>query len=116
MRECLVRIGHAMRVVLLLHRVAAIVGRVEQLSGETIGHRFLAAPARIRNYPTNSECATSLLMNFDRNLIGGSSYAPRLHFHGGTHVLDGFLKNFERLFTGLFANLSQSVVKSLLGL
>src|SRR5712692_7614602 len=105
-----------MSIVFLLDRVAAIVRRIEQLSRQPVSHRFLAAPARKRDDPANRQRTAPLLMNFDRDLIGGSSYAPRFHFHVRAHVLDSLLENFERLFAGLVANLPQRIVKSFLGL
>src|SRR6266851_9572286 len=102
MRERLVRVSHAMGVVFLLNGVAAVVRRVEQLGRQPVSHRFLSAPARIRDNPADRQRAASLLMNFDRNLIGGSSYAPRFHFYGWAHVLDSLLENLEWLFPGLF--------------
>src|SRR4030095_8734548 len=53
MRKCLVRIRHAVRVFFLLHCVAAIVGGVENLGCEAIGHRLFTATSRIRDNPTN---------------------------------------------------------------
>src|SRR5260221_11605670 len=105
-----------MRIVFLLDRVAAIVRRIEQLSRQSVSHRFLAPSPRKRDDPANRQRATSLLMNFDRNLIGGSSYSPRFHFHVRADVLDSLLENLERLFPGLLTNLQQRIIKSLLGL
>jgi len=115
MRECFVGIRHAMRIFLLLDRVAAIVRRVKQLSRETIGHRFLTSAASELNYPANCERAAPLLMYLNRDLVCGSSYTARFHFDSWPNVFDRALENFERFFAGLLAYLSQSIVKGSLG-
>src|SRR2546430_12475869 len=79
MRERFIRISHAMRIFFLLYGVAAIVRRVQQFCREPISHCFFATSAGIENNPTDCEGAAAFLMNFNRNLIGGSSYAARLH-------------------------------------
>src|SRR5205085_7455659 len=61
MRDRLVRLGHAVRVVLLLDGVAAIVGGVEHLAREAVGHRLLAARARSAHNPADGERAAPLL-------------------------------------------------------
>src|SRR5215470_3530400 len=70
MRERLVRIGHAVSIFSLLHRIAAIAGRVQYLVGQPIDHRLLTAPARVQNEPSNREAVpAALLIHLDGNLI-----------------------------------------------
>src|SRR5690348_15357600 len=101
MRERFVRIRHAMRVVFLLHGVAAIVGSIENLVREAIGHRFFTAPAGVGDDPTNSESAAPFLMNFNRNLVSRTTDAPRFNFDRGLDVIDGAFENLQRLLAGL---------------
>src|SRR6266545_1882835 len=69
MRKRLVSVRHAMRVFLLLHRIAAIVCCVENLTGEPINHRLFAASARIRHNPTDCQGAAPFLVDLDWHLI-----------------------------------------------
>src|SRR6185295_11879567 len=57
MRKRLVGVRHAMRIFLFLYRVAAVIGRIENLAGQPVSHRFFAATARIRNNPANRQSA-----------------------------------------------------------
>src|SRR5215217_7714858 len=88
MRECFVSVRHAVRVFLLLHRIAAVVRRVENLSRQTIGHRLFTTAAGIGDDPTNRQGAASFLMYLDRHLIRRTADASRLHFNRGLHVID----------------------------
>src|ERR1041385_494496 len=111
MRKRLVRIRHAVRVFLLLHRVAAVVCRVENLGCQTIGHRLLAAAACVRDDPANCQGTAPFLVNFDRNLISRTANSSRFHFNRGLDVVDGALENLQWLFAGLVANLLHRVVE-----
>src|SRR3982751_700743 len=88
MRERFVRIRHAVRVFFLLHRIAAVVCRVENLCRQTIHHRLLTAAPRVGDDPANCQGTAPLLMHFNRNLISRSANAPRLHFNSRLHVVD----------------------------
>src|SRR5438552_7652216 len=114
-RECFIRVGHAMRVFFLLDRVAPIVRRVQQFSRESISHSFLATPARELNNPANSKRPTSLLMHFHWNLVGGSSYASRFHLDGWPNIFNRPLENLEGLFSRLISYLSQGIIERSLG-
>src|ERR1051326_8760499 len=115
MRERFVRVRHTMCVVFLLHRVAAIVGGIENLGRETIRHRFFTAPTRVGNNPTNSQGTAPLLVNFNWNLVRRTTNAPRLNFDRGFHVVDGAFENLQWLLTGLVADLLHGIVKDALG-
>src|ERR1041385_5249579 len=75
MRERLVRFRHAVRVVFLLDGVAAVVGGVEHLAGEAVGHRLLAAGACGADDPADGETPSALLRDFDRHLVGRAADA-----------------------------------------
>src|SRR5215510_5713776 len=53
--ERLVRFRHLVRVVLLLHRAAAEVGRVEQLGSELLAHRLLSPLAGVFDQPPDCQ-------------------------------------------------------------
>src|SRR5947199_5731615 len=53
--ESLVRLGHAVRVFLLLHRAAATLRRVHQLAGQAGAHRLLAATLRRGDDPAHRQ-------------------------------------------------------------
>src|SRR5215210_681842 len=82
MRESLVGLRHAVRVLFLLDRIAAIVRRVEQFSCEAVGHSLFAAPARVLHNPANGQRAATLLVNLNRHLIGRTADASRLDLDG----------------------------------
>src|SRR6266566_2645999 len=115
MRERFIRISHAMRIFFLLYGVAAIVRRVQQFCREPISHCFFATSAGIENNPADCEGAAAFLMNFNRNLIGGSSYAARLHFDSWSDVFNRPFEKLQRFVAGLFANLTQGIIERSFG-
>src|SRR6266545_5566694 len=54
-RERLVGLGHPVRVFLLLDRSAAVLGRVEELAGQPLAHRLLAAAVGRHDDPPHRE-------------------------------------------------------------
>src|SRR2546423_894437 len=95
MRERLVRFRHAVRVLFFLDGVAAVVGGVEHLAGEAVGHRLLAARARRAHDPANGERAAPLLRDFNRHLISRAADAARLDLDRGAHVVNRALRSEE---------------------
>ena len=93
MRERLVGVGHAVRVLFFLDSVTAIVRRVEEFTREAVGHGLFAATARVLHDPANRQRAAPLLMNFDRHLIGRSADAALLDLDGRAHVINRALEN-----------------------
>src|SRR5215471_4849421 len=104
MRERLVRVGHAVCIFFLLHRIAAIVGCIQNFTGQPIRHRFLTTAARVENDPANRERSAALLVYFNRDLISRPTYATRLNLDSRFGVVDGALEDLEWLFTSLLAN------------
>src|SRR5688572_18345972 len=107
MGKRLIGVGHTMRVVLLLYGVATIIGGIENLGRETIGHRLFAARTRVGDNPTNSQGTAPLLVNFNRNLISRTTNASGLNFHRRLHVIDGSFENLDRKSTRLNSSHSQ---------
>src|SRR5690606_17782779 len=52
-RECAVGVGHAVRVLTLLHGSSAVVGCIQKLAGEALNHRLLVATTSGRDQPTD---------------------------------------------------------------
>src|ERR1700721_3419097 len=59
-RERLIRLSHAMNVFLLLHRCAAAIGCVEQLSRKLVDHPLFAACTAEGHEPADGERCTAL--------------------------------------------------------
>src|SRR4051794_9158379 len=76
-REGLVRLGHAVDVVLPLPGAALLLRRIEDLAREALGHRVLAAGAGELDQPANREGASAPGGNLDRDLVGGAADAAR---------------------------------------
>src|SRR3546814_4753839 len=66
---------HAVRVLALLHRVAAIVRCIEQLARKARRHRVLAARTGGGDQPADGERLGTLRAHLDRNLIGSTADA-----------------------------------------
>src|SRR5580698_7511380 len=78
-REGLVGFGHLVRVVLLLHGVAATVGRIDELGGEALAHRLLSAVAGVEHQPAHGQGHAPLGADLDGNLVRGTADAPALN-------------------------------------
>src|SRR6266853_12101 len=91
MGKSLVGLGHAMRVVFFLDRIAAIVRGVDQFACQLFLHRLFAARTRIQKQPTNAERGASRRSHLDRNLIRRPADAPGFHFQHRLHVFHGLL-------------------------
>src|SRR5690606_6775111 len=66
-REGAVGVGHAVRVLALLDRVAAVVGGVHQLAREARGHGRLRTPAGGGDQPADGERLGALRTDLDRH-------------------------------------------------
>src|SRR5438034_11789701 len=83
MRKSLIGFRHLVRIFLLLDRVAAIVRRIENLTGELVLHGLLAPAVREADQPSDREGGAACRANLHRNLIVRSADATALHFEGG---------------------------------
>ncbi len=111
MRERLVGLRHAVDVLFLLDGRAAIVGGVEQLVGELIGHAFFASCAAVTDEPANGERGAPVGVHLHRHLIVRAAYAPRLHFQQRLAVLDGLLEELERFVAAFLLQLGHGAIK-----
>ena len=89
MRERLVGLRHLVRVFSLLHRRAAVVGRVEQLGRQLVGHRSLGRAAGGADHPAHGQRRPPLRAHLDRHLVGRAADPARLDLDGRLDVVDG---------------------------
>src|SRR5829696_4439801 len=113
--EGLVGLRHAVDVVLALVGAALLVHRVEQLVGEALGHRLLAALARELHEPADGEGLGAPLGHLDRDLVGGAADTPRANLEHGGERLDGVLERLDRVLAGPLAEDGEGVVDDPLG-
>src|SRR5437899_6593228 len=73
MREGLVGLRHLVRVLSLLHGGAAVVGGVQQLTGQLLRHAPLRPPARGADHPAHGQGRPPLRPHLDRHLIRGAA-------------------------------------------
>src|SRR5471032_1329524 len=115
MRERLVRFRHLMRVLALLDRVAAIVRRVEDLAGELILHRLLAARSGVADQPSDGQGGTARRPNLNGHLVVRSADATALDLERRLYIINGFLEQLERNVLGAVFHLLESSVENTLG-
>src|SRR5579872_2647125 len=95
-RERLVGLGHLGHVLAPLDRRAHAVGGVDDLVGEALGHRLLAALGREVGQPADGQRRGATGPHLDRDLVGGAADASRAHLELGAHVLQGALERGHR--------------------
>src|SRR5918993_2652830 len=76
--EGLVRLGHLVRVLTTLHRGTEAVGGVEDLVHEPLGHRLLAALARVADEPAQRQRRRAVRLDLDRHLVSRTADATGL--------------------------------------
>src|SRR6478735_173383 len=102
-RERLVRVRHAVRVLILLHRIAYALRRRDHFGGQLLGHRLLVAVARVADQPTHRERRAALRTHLDRHLVRRTADAAALH-------LDDRLQVRQRLLEDVHARLARTVL------
>ena len=113
-RECLVRFRHLVRILTLLHSAAQIVARVQDLAGQALAQRLLAAGAGILGNPAQAQGLTTLRTDFHRHLIGGAAYTTGLNFERRHDVLHRFRKDLQRFTSGFLTDDIKSTINDLL--
>src|SRR5690349_10830488 len=115
MRERLVRFGHAVRVFLLLHRIAFTLRRRDDFGGELLGHGLLVAVARVRDEPAHRERGPALGTNFDRNLVRRTANSATFDFDDGLEVRKRLLEHVHARLAGARLDEIHRAVKHALG-
>src|SRR5690606_36550771 len=85
-REGLVGFRHPVHFLALLHRRSAAFGGLEQLAGETLGHRLLGTLACSLAQPAHRQRHAARRPHFDRHLVVGTTDAAALDLDHRLHV------------------------------
>src|SRR4030095_2941471 len=96
-REGAVRFRHAVRVLALLDRIAAVLRRVHQLARQAGRHRFFRAGARRRNEPADGQSLGALGAHLDRNLVGGAADAAAADLDARLHIVERIMEDLQRV-------------------
>src|ERR1700737_4380092 len=110
MRERLVGLRHLVSVFSLLHGGPSVVGRVQQLAGQLVGHAALRASARRPDQPPHAQRGAPIRPDLDRDLIGGAAHPPRLDLDGRLAVVHRALEQLQRFLPGAILHRLQGVV------
>src|SRR5262249_44510782 len=95
--EGLVRLRHAMRVLLLLDGASPPVGGVEQLAGELGDHRLLGPRSGVLHQPAHGERGAALRPHLDGDLVGGAADAAGPNLHDGLGLVERALEDRQRV-------------------
>src|SRR6266702_845794 len=112
--ECLVGLGHAVYIFLLLHRRATAIGCVEQFGGQLLHHALFATRTAIGNEPADRERRAPLRENFDRYLVVRSADTAGLHFEKRLAILDRLLEQLQGLVAALLLKVRHGGVENAL--
>src|ERR1700761_5264723 len=113
--EGLVGLRHAVDVVLALVGVALLLGGIQELVGEPLGHRLLAALAGELDQPADGEGPGPAGRHLDGHLVGGAADAAGADLQDGGQRLDAGLQLLNGVLAAALAEDGQGVVDDLLG-
>src|SRR4051812_26470961 len=97
MREGAVRLGHAVRVLALLHRIAAVLRRVHQLARKARGHRLFGAAASRGDQPADGKRLGALRADLDRDLVGRAADPAAADLDARLHIVERVMEHADRL-------------------
>ena len=100
MRERPVRLGHPVRVFLLLDRVALAFGGEDQLGRQALGHGLLVPAAGERDQPAHGQRRPALRPHLDRHLERGAADPAALHLERGLGVVHRLLEHGDARLPG----------------
>src|SRR5436309_10962532 len=109
-REGLVGLRHAVNVVLALVRRPLLLLSVQQLVGQALGHRLLAALPSKLDEPANGEGPSTTLGHLDWYLISRPADATRADLEHRGQGLDPTLEFLDGIATGALAQDGQRVI------
>ena len=104
-----------MSILAALDRSTEAVGGVEDLVGETLGHRLLATGAGEVGQPAQRQGVGAVRLDLDRHLVGGATDTAGTHLEGRTDVVKSALENGDRLLVGLLLDHVERGVHDVLG-
>src|SRR5215470_12893176 len=93
----LIGLRHAVYVVLPLPGAALLLVGVEDLAGETLGHRVLAAGAGVLDQPADRERAGAAGGDLDRHLVGGAADAAGADLEHRGQLFDRRFQGLDRV-------------------
>src|SRR6187431_1441847 len=108
--ERAVRLGHLVRVFTTLDGGTEAVRRVEDLVGETLGHRLLATGLRVAREPAEGEGVGAVRLDLDGDLVGRTADAARAHLERGAHVVERLLQGGDGVLAGLARDVLERLV------
>src|SRR5581483_811112 len=108
--ESLVALGHPVGFFLALHRATGVLGGVENLERQLLGHTLPAPLAGKPNDPAPRQGQPAIRPDLDRHLVRRAADPPRLHLEQRRRVADRQLEHLERLLLRLLARALQRVV------
>src|SRR4030081_2095738 len=82
-REGLVGLRHAMRVLALADGGTTVFRGVHQFVSKAKRHGLLAAVTSSLDDPAHRQCLAASRANFNGYLVGGTTHSARLHFDNG---------------------------------
>lgn len=100
MGECLVGLGHAVRVIFLFDGSTLSLGSCHDLGSKAVGHAFVVAGTCILDEPAECQRRPAIRTHFDRHLVCGTTDAATAHLDErgdvghrlAEHVYTGFLR------------------------
>src|SRR5690606_21278371 len=110
MAECLVGLGHLVRVLTLLHCTATAFGSVHEFTGQAQIHRLLATLLGGFAQPAHGKGQAAHSAHFNRHLIVRATYTAAPDFDDGLDVVDRSLERLARLFASFSLNLVKGTV------
>src|SRR5690554_1004715 len=113
-REGLVGVCHLVRVFAALDCSAETVRCVEDLVGETLGHRLLATALGVGGEPAQCESVCTVRLDLDGHLVGRSTDTAGANLKGGAHVVECLLQGDNGIRTILGRNGLECVVNDAL--
>src|SRR3954454_17561483 len=115
MGEGFVGLRHAVCVFTLLHRGAAVVGGIQKLGGEAVGHGLLGTAARAGEDPADRQRLGAIRADFDRHLVGRTADAAGANFEVRLHVGQRLVKHLHGVALGLLFDLGHGAVDDAFG-
>src|SRR5690242_16981882 len=104
MRERTVGFRHTVGVFALLYGIAAVVGCIEQLGGETLDHGLVVAAAGGLDDPADRQSLPALGTDLDRDLVRRTADAAGADLDRRSDVVEGLLEHLEGVRLGTALN------------
>ena len=114
-RERTVGLGHLVEILATLHGSAGVLGGIDDLLREALGHGVLLALAGEVDDPTNGERGRATGVDLHRDLIGCAADALGFDLKGGADVVHGLLEDGQGILAGLLGDDVERTIDDVLG-